>query len=79
MKKFSEVLCVDSSIDMNNLALGLIQGGILPSAGSDEEAEEMTPEQNTSPDSNLKGLHFRQFMPTSNAVCKLADYHFESL
>lgn len=65
MKKFKEVFCVDSSVDMNNLALALIQGGVWPNQQSEHRAME---EDSTEGSSTLKGLYFRQFMPASPAV-----------
>lgn len=65
-KKFKEAFCVDSSVEMNNLALALIQGGVFPnqpnsaSVGEEEETKQEV--------STLKGLYFRQFMPVSTAV-----------
>ena len=64
-KKFKEVFCVDSSVDMNNLALALIQGGVWPNQENDCNSIE---EKNKEDSSTLKGLYFRQFMPTSSAV-----------
>lgn len=64
--KLKEAFCVDSSVDMNNLALALIQGGIWPSK---EQLNSVENENDDKPDiSVLKGLYFRQFMPTSSAV-----------
>lgn len=68
VKTFSEAFCVDSSIDMNNLALGLIQGGVFPKTKESYfDSIEKGPSETTLK-SSLKGLHYRQFMPTSNAV-----------
>lgn len=65
VKKFKEVFCVDSSVDMNNLALALIQGGVWPNQQGEHRAME---EDSTEGSSTLKGLYFRQFMPASPAV-----------
>lgn len=62
--KLKESFCVDSSVDMNNLALALIQGGKWPDEGMNSLENLDVKTQN----SNLKGLYFRQFLPSSNAV-----------
>ena len=49
--ELKEMFCVDSSADMNSLALKLIQ-----QRDPDQESDV------------VKGLYFRQFMPTSAAV-----------
>ncbi len=64
-KKFKEVFCVDSSVDMNNLALALIQGGVWPNKASDFNPVEVDEKEFSS---TIKGLYFRQFMPASSAV-----------
>ncbi|XP_046655663.1 methyltransferase-like protein 17, mitochondrial [Daphnia pulicaria] len=64
-KKFKEVFCVDSSVDMNNLALALIQGGVWPNKASDFNPIDLDEKEFSS---TIKGLYFRQFMPASSAV-----------
>ena len=64
-EKFKEVFCVDSSVDMNNLSLALIQGGVWPNQVKDFNSIE---EDDKEVPSIIKGLYFRQFLPTSSAV-----------
>ncbi|XP_057381358.1 methyltransferase-like protein 17, mitochondrial [Daphnia carinata] len=65
MDKFKEVFCVDSSVDMNNLAITLIQGGVWPNQQGESR---VMGEDGTEGSSTLKGFYFRQFMPASPAV-----------
>ena len=61
--RLKEMFCVDSSVDMNNLALALLRGGNKTDPGVENEA--------------VPGLFFRQFLPTSSTVRlnSLVNYH----
>lgn len=63
-----EIFCVDSSVAMNSLALAIMQGGVWPNE-SDLIEEEYRPDAQLH-NPLLKGLFFRQFLPSSSAVTR---------
>lgn len=64
--RIKEMFCVDSSAAMNSLALAILQGGVWPSElnFTEDEYQPSTESHNQL----LKGLFFRQFLPSSSAV-----------
>jgi hypothetical protein len=58
------MFCVDSSVDMNNLALALLRGGNKTESGVENEA--------------VPGLFFRQFLPTSSTV-RLNSFNYHTI